>query len=138
MTAFEFIAQPEKLYRAADAFVLTSRSEAFGLAAYEALACGLPLVLTATMGLLSLRELNFSGIEWLPNPAEHGDISVEIAEALRRIWSAPPFDAAARRAETERWFDLDAQFEKLVAVYRHLAEGGREPGRFADRVERAE
>lgn len=42
------------LYRAADAIVIPSASESFGLVALEAAACGTPVVATAVGGLLSL------------------------------------------------------------------------------------
>ena len=47
------VAQPELLsyYRAADALVVTSRYESFGLAAVEALACGTPVVAAQVGGL---------------------------------------------------------------------------------------
>ena len=119
--AFEFLEQPETLYHAADGFVLTSRSEAFGLSAYEALACGLPLILSATTGLLSLRKLGFPGIQWLPNPADAGDISGAIAEAVREWAAAQSFDPWAAQAQMRHWFEAKAQHTKLVHVYRHLA-----------------
>ncbi len=119
--AFHFLERPETLYHAADGFVLTSRSEAFGLSAYEALACGLPLILSATTGLLSLRKLGFPGVQWLPNPADAGDISSAIAEALRQWADAPFFDSLAAQARMRHWFEADVQHGKLVHVYRHFA-----------------
>lgn len=131
-TAIPFLADPETLYRAADGFVLVSRSEAFGLAAYEAAACGLPLLLTATMGLLSLRQLGVPGIRWLPNPAEHGDISGVIAGALRE-WAGDPAPRVERAPQIARWFDERVQFDKLARVYAALADGRRvTPADFAD------
>ncbi|HLZ23752.1 MAG TPA: glycosyltransferase [Ktedonobacterales bacterium] len=50
------VPQPElvRYYRAADALVVTSRYESFGLAAVEALACGTPVVASAVGGLTSI------------------------------------------------------------------------------------
>ncbi len=121
--AFEFLERPETLYHAADGFVLTSRSEAFGLSAYEALACGLPLILSATTGLLSLRKLGFPGVQWLPHPADAGNISREIAEAVRQWATAQSFDPWAAQAQMRYWFEAKVQHTKLVHVYRHLALG---------------
>jgi len=117
---YPFLTRPEELLHAADGFVLTSRTEAFGLAAYEALCCNLPLVLASTMGLLSLKKLNLPGIQWLPNPAEAGDITAEIREALAQWAVAPSFDIAPRRKFIEREIDEFAQFAKLVRVYQHM------------------
>jgi len=120
--AFKFLDAPETLYRAADGFVLVSRSEAFGLSAYEALACGLTIILSATTGLLSLGSLGLPNVRWVPNPAEAGDISQAIVEAVRQWAEGPLGDLQAAQPEMRQWFESRTQFEKLVHVYRHLAE----------------
>lgn len=123
VTAFSFLDQPEQLLQAADGFVLPSRTEAFGLAAYEAMGCGLPVILSSTMGLLTLKELGFSGIRWVPNPVRHGDISEEIGAAIRD-WAAAGTENPPDRAQMFRWFNSSDQFEKLVGTYRLLATQG--------------
>lgn len=120
---FSFLEQPEELLQAADGFVLPSRTEAFGLAAYEAMGCGLPLILSSTMGLLTLKELGFSGIRWVPNPVEHGDISEELGAAIRD-WAGAGAENSPDRAQMLRWFNSSDQFEKLVRTYRLLATQG--------------
>jgi glycosyltransferase involved in cell wall biosynthesis len=122
-TAFPFLDDPEHLLQAADGFVLPSRTEAFGLAAFEALGCGLPVILTSTMGFLTLKELGFSGIRWVPNPAECGSVAAELGEAIRD-WAGARNEPPPDRAGLERWFRSSHQFEKLTGVYRALASTG--------------
>ncbi len=51
-------------YRTLDAFVLPSRYEGFALALLEALACGLPLILTECPGNVDLREHALDDVRW--------------------------------------------------------------------------
>src|SRR6185436_4343019 len=48
-------------YRAADAVIVPSRSESFGLVALEASACGIPVVASAVGGLLTLVDHGETG-----------------------------------------------------------------------------
>ena len=123
VTAFPFLNEPEHLLQAADGFVLPSRTEAFGLAAFEALGCGLPVLLTAAMGFLTLKELGFSGIRWVPNPAESGSVAKPLGAAIRD-WAETRNEPPPDRAKLDRWFRSSTQFEKLTRVYRALAGTG--------------
>jgi len=111
---YAYLDHPERLLQAADGFVLTSRSEAFGLTAYEALLCGLPLILTASTGLLSLRRLGFDGVRWLPDPVSTPDLAPFVREALVDWSRSDRPVSAAREAAAARWFDQDVQFKKLI------------------------
>jgi D-inositol-3-phosphate glycosyltransferase len=99
-------------YRAADAVLVPSRSESFGLVALEAAACGIPVVASAVGGLLSL--------------VDHGETGLLVAErspdrfaaALRRLLDEPALaramgEAAARRAQRYTWGFAAARLRRL-------------------------
>src|SRR6185312_9270889 len=68
-------------YRAADAFVLCSRYEPFGMAAVEAMACGTPTVVTEHGGLH--RMLAFGRDALFADPFDSHDLAVTLAKLLR-------------------------------------------------------
>ncbi len=89
-------------YRAADACVVPSHSESFGLVALEAAACGVPVVAAAVGGLTTLVDDGRTG--FLVEGRDPGDYAKPLAVLLgdpvlaRRMgW------AAARRAGTYTW-----------------------------------
>lgn len=118
---FTYLDQPQELLQAADGFIMTSRSEAFGLAAFEAVCCGLPVIATATTGLLTLRDLKAATVRWLPNPAVAGVITDEVVSAIEEWADAPPIDPLAQVAEAAALFDETVQFDKLFQLYQKLA-----------------
>lgn len=101
-------------YRAADAVIVPSRSESFGLVALEAAACGVPVVAAAVGGLVSL--------------VDHGDTGLLVAdrepalfaEALDAIVSDPLLAdqmarAAVKRAREYTWSFAAARLRRVYA-----------------------
>ncbi|MBI5202950.1 MAG: glycosyltransferase family 4 protein, partial [Elusimicrobia bacterium] len=80
--------EPERAYRAADAFVLAAHYETFGMTALEAMACGTPVLVTARCGVSELLEDGVNGLV----VAESRD-EAALAAALERL--AEPKLAAA-------------------------------------------
>lgn len=106
------------LLRAADVFALTSVSEAASLTVLEAMAAGLPVVVTAVGGN---PEMVRDGQEGLLVP--RGDAEATAA-ALLRVLGEP--DLAARlgatgRATVEARYRLDRTVEAYWRLYRRLA-----------------
>ncbi len=82
--------------QAADCFVLPSEDEAFGLAAVEAMACGLPVLATAVGGLVDIVGDGETGL--LIPPADAG----ALAGGLRRLLGDEKLSQALGRAGRRR------------------------------------
>jgi N-acetyl-alpha-D-glucosaminyl L-malate synthase BshA len=82
----------DEILCAADAFLLPSNYEAFGLAALEAMACGVPVVASRVGGVPELIEDGVTGYLVGPDEYEEG------GERLHRILSDPATAARLREA----------------------------------------
>lgn len=69
------------LYRAADAFVLSSRYEPFGMTAIEAMACGTPTIVTTHGGLFRVLRFGIDGL--FADTLDAPDLGVTIVKALK-------------------------------------------------------
>jgi D-inositol-3-phosphate glycosyltransferase len=94
--------QPHELlstyYRAADACIVPSRSESFGLVALEAAACGIPVVASAVGGLTKLVEHGCTG--YLVAPGDAAGFAHYLGEllddrSLARLMGAAACDRTA-------------------------------------------
>jgi glycogen(starch) synthase len=112
---------------AADATVLPSRYEPFGIVALEAAAAGAPLVASTAGGLGEVVVDGVTGVSFSPGDTDG------IATAVRGVLDDPT--AAAARAKTARSrlrteFDWSTIAEATVAAYRQATVGGpRQLGR---------
>ncbi len=99
-------AQPHEMlstfYRAADACIVPSHSESFGLVALEAAACGIPVVASAIGGLTTLVDHGRTG--YLVDSRRPEDFAVPLAQVLGdRALAVRLGNAAARRARAYTW-----------------------------------
>ncbi len=103
--------------RGADLFLLPSESESFGLAALEAMSCGVPVIASRVGGV---PEVVVDGETGLLAPV--GDVAAMAAHVVRLL-DDPPLrarlgQAARRRAETV--FPLEPMVARYEALYRRL------------------
>lgn len=110
----------EQLMRAADLFVLGSHRESTGYALIEALACGLPPLVTDIPSFRSLTGGGAVGALW-----RCGDARSLCAALLSAAASAHFHSRREVRAHFERELSFEALGSKLAAMYRDLIGRGR-------------
>jgi glycosyltransferase involved in cell wall biosynthesis len=106
------------LMRAADVFALTSLSEAASLTLLEAMASGLPVVVTAVGGNPEIVRHEREGLLF-----PRGDASA-CAAAFCRLFAEPSFSeqlGAAGRARATEKYQLSQTVENYYRLYRRLA-----------------
>lgn len=111
----------------ADVFLLPSETESFGLAALEALSCGVPVVASRVGGLPEVVDHGETGYL-----APVGDVAAMVEHVLALVGDAARWRAFSRRARErvlER-FRLEPAVDRYEALYRRLLEGrdGGGPG----------
>ena len=108
-------------YAAADVFALPSSSEAQGIVALEAMACGLPVVASAVGGLLGTIEDQKSG--FLVPSGDVDALAARLAEVLGEPARRVDVGASARLA-VERRFGWDQAVAATCEVYREVIASG--------------
>ena len=100
-----------------DIMVMPSRREAFGVAAVEAAACGVPVIATRVGGIPEIVEDGASGILIPPRDRE------SLTQAILRLATDSELRAAmgrAGRAIAEERFDLNRNLDQMEALYREV------------------
>jgi glycosyltransferase involved in cell wall biosynthesis len=112
------ITRPEDVLGSCDLFVLTSESESFGLAALEAMACGVPVVSTDTGGT---PEVNIHGVSGLLSSV--GDTDTMAANALT-ILKDEESRARYRQGALDhaKRFDVHTALPRYEALYAEVLE----------------
>ena len=102
----------EELYReirAADIFLLLSRSENYGIAVAEALGLGVPCIVTKTTALVEfLNETGCFGIGYPPDPTKLAELIVSVIDANTRV------GPLSERIQT--WGQVVGKYETLYAA----------------------
>jgi len=110
----------EVLLASADIFLLPSEFESFGLAALEAMACGVPVVATSSGGIVEVVEDEISG-----RLVPRGDVDA-LAGACLDILSNEELQrqmGAAGRQRAAELFARDAILDQYVEVYERVLAG---------------
>ncbi|HEX5227231.1 MAG TPA: glycosyltransferase, partial [Bryobacteraceae bacterium] len=118
-----FIEDLDGFYAALDLYIMPSRSEAWGLTALRAMACGLPVVASDVGGLAEVVEPGKSG--WLVEAESAGALADAIVDAASdRERLAEMGRSARQRAEQ---FSIERTVERTEQFYlRLLADTGKE------------
>jgi N-acetyl-alpha-D-glucosaminyl L-malate synthase BshA len=109
----------ESLLAAADLFLLCSQEEAFGLAALEAMSCGVPVIATTVGGVPEVVEDGKTGFLLAPGDVE-GMARAALALLADRQRHAEFRTAARQRAVS--LFDTSLIVPQYEAYYREIAE----------------
>lgn len=107
----------ERVFAAADLFLLPSEQESFGLAALEALACGVPVVGCRSGGLPEVVRDGETGFL-----VESGEVDAAVARCLRLLGDDDlrrRFGEAARADAVTRFAEADV-VGRYVAVYERV------------------
>jgi glycosyltransferase involved in cell wall biosynthesis len=114
-------------FDAADAVVLASVREQFGLVLVEGMACGRPAIAVDRFGPAEIVAAGRTG--WLVAPDDEGDLARALGEAIDAPQERARRGAEARRVALERW-SWPALAGRLAAVLDEVAraEIGAAPG----------
>ena len=103
----------EELYAISDLFVLPSESESFGLAALEAMACGVPVISTNAGGLPELIIEGKNGFM-----SDIGDVESMAENALKILLTDESLNEFKKNAfESSKQFDIDLILPKYENYY---------------------
>jgi glycosyltransferase involved in cell wall biosynthesis len=110
------VSHRSEFFAALDLFIMPSRSEAWGLAALEAMAHGIPVVASRVGGLPEMIESNESG--WLVTPGDASELAtaIERASADREML----LDMGTRARERAKRFSVEETAERTEAFYRRM------------------
>ena len=105
-----------KAYGGSDIFVLPSYSENFGMTVVEAMACGLPVVITNKVGIYKEVERNKAGIV-----IDTGARS--LYQAMKLLLEKPNLRkeiAVNGRKLVEEYYDINNVADKMISVYQEI------------------
>ena len=113
-----FVSDRAAFFASLDVFIMPSRSEAWGMAALEAMAHGVPVIASDIGGLKELVEDGNGG--WLARPGDPSGLARAIAYAATNPERLR--EQGEKALERARLFSIDRMVEQTEAFYRRLVE----------------
>ena len=109
----------EKYYLASDIFAMPSRFDTFGLAVLEAMAAGLPVIITPRVGARDLVESSVNGFILSENPS--------VSEMTTALTALAPHEKRVQMGENGRQIAMrhnwDNTADRVAELYRQLIAG---------------
>lgn len=113
--------QLRKFYTAADALVVPSLYESFGLVTVEALACGTPIIVSRVGRMKSIVRGGKNGFSFCPDdPASILEAIENLFDRRSKLWSS-----GAIREDVVRRFSWDKTAEKTFRIFERLQDEAR-------------
>lgn len=115
--------KPEEVLNLSDLFILPSESESFGLAALEAMACGVPVISTNTGGIPELNEQGYSGLM-----RDVGDVDGMAEDAIAILGNEETLSTFKKNA-LKRAFDFSITkiLPLYIDLYNRVVEKSKQP-----------
>ncbi|NLN59383.1 MAG: glycosyltransferase family 4 protein [Deltaproteobacteria bacterium] len=108
---------PERLYAAADIFLFPSHGDTFGNVCLEAMACGVPVIVSRTAGASEIIDHGLNG--YVLRTGESEELAARIKESTNPENHAIMSGEAARKAAE---FTIDRHMDQLFALYERIRE----------------
>lgn len=105
-----------RMYLASDLFIMLSKFDTFGMVVLEAMAAGLPVIISSNVGAKDLVQEDKNGFI-VSNTSDTDYIATKIALLLDENIRRQMAEAAYQTAEQNTWDDVT---KKYAAIYENL------------------